>query len=84
MSSRLLTVREVSAKLSMSQRWVYKQIRSGGFPAPIRLGFSSRWVEGEVDAWVRTQCRTRDAARSGEPSLGSSTQGWVEGIAPWR
>jgi excisionase family DNA binding protein len=75
MSSRLLTVREVAAKLSMSQRWVYKQIRSGGFPAPIRLGFSSRWVEAEVDAWVRTQCRTRDAARSGEFTTHSTLGG---------
>ncbi len=36
------------------------------FPKPIKLGPLTRWVRGEVDAWIASQIAKRDAALSAE------------------
>ena len=33
----------------------YKLIRDGAFPAPIKLGRSSRWLKSEVEAWLQAR-----------------------------
>ncbi|HEX8214978.1 MAG TPA: AlpA family phage regulatory protein [Allosphingosinicella sp.] len=38
------------------------------FPAPVKLGSNTnRWVESEVDDWLRAQIERRDAAKPIEP-----------------
>lgn len=78
MSDRLLTIREVRAKVHMSMSWIYARIREGTFPSPIRLGFSARWPESEIDAWIVAQRTQRDealAARRGSTAASSVSVG---------
>nr|CBX79212.1 Uncharacterized protein ORF88 [Erwinia amylovora ATCC BAA-2158] len=39
--------------LQMTDKWLYKLIKDGIFPQPIKLGRSSRWLESEVEAWLQ-------------------------------
>ncbi len=48
----------------MGSTWIYEQIKTGAFPAPIKIGRRSLWVLSELDAWVRDQIRAyRQAGR---------------------
>ncbi len=49
---RLLAIAEVSKSLGLSQSQVYAMVREQDFPAPIRLGRSSRWRTSTVNAWI--------------------------------
>ena len=45
-----------SAHLSgRAEKWVYKVVKDGAFPAPIKLGRSSRWLKSEVEAWLQAR-----------------------------
>ena len=35
----------------MGRSWIYKEIASGKFPAPIKIGRASAWDSSELDAW---------------------------------
>lgn len=37
----------------LSDKWFYKLISDGQFPKPIKLGRSSRWLESEVENWIK-------------------------------
>ncbi|MFP2834982.1 helix-turn-helix transcriptional regulator [Citrobacter portucalensis] len=37
----------------MTDKWIYKLIKDGTFPKPIKLGRSSRWLKSEVVAWLQ-------------------------------
>ncbi|MBI6179186.1 AlpA family phage regulatory protein [Serratia proteamaculans] len=37
----------------MPDKGFYKLIQLGEFPNPIKLGRSSRWLQSEVEAWVK-------------------------------
>lgn len=59
---RVLTIEEVMAKLSIGRTMVYKLIIEEGFPKQIKVGRCSRWVESEVDEWLRGRMAHRQAA----------------------
>jgi prophage regulatory protein len=56
---RILRIRQVCEKTGMSRAWIYRAIKSGGFPAPLRLSIRSiGWEEKMVDSWISTRiCR---------------------------
>ncbi|MBI5864816.1 MAG: excisionase family DNA-binding protein [Planctomycetes bacterium] len=54
---RLLTVREVAARLGISGRQIQKLLASGRFPAPVRLGRSVRWRDGDVSRFIDCGCK---------------------------
>lgn len=37
----------------MTDKWFYRLISENAFPAPIKLGRSSRWRKSEVEAWLQ-------------------------------
>ncbi|WP_137463734.1 helix-turn-helix transcriptional regulator, partial [Escherichia coli] len=39
----------------LTDKWFYKRIKDGAFPAPIKLGRSSRWLKSEVEAWLQAR-----------------------------
>ena len=39
----------------LTDKWFYKLIKDGGFPAPIKMGRSSRWLKSEVEAWLQAR-----------------------------
>ena len=36
----------------MTDKWFYRLISEARFPAPIKLGRSSRWRRSQVEAWL--------------------------------
>lgn len=36
----------------MTDKWFYRLISEARFPAPIKLGRSSRWRKSQVEAWL--------------------------------
>ena len=51
---RFLRVSEVQARTGLGRSTIYRWSAEGRFPRPVRLsGRAVRWVEAEVDEWVR-------------------------------
>lgn len=63
--NRLLRVRQVEDATGFCRSWIYEKVRRGEFPAPIKLGRSSAWIESEVTSFIDTQIR---ASRDGGPT----------------
>lgn len=43
----------ITSLLQMTDKWIYKLIKDGVFPKPIKLGRSSRWLKSEVENWLQ-------------------------------
>ena len=54
---RMLKIEELQAMVQFSRSMLYKMIKEKRFPAPKKVGRSSRWLMSEILAWVRT-CST--------------------------
>lgn len=53
LASRLLRMKEVAAICGLSSSSIYKNVRSGTFPQPIKIGLrASAWIKPEVEAWI--------------------------------
>ncbi len=53
-ATRFLRISEVQARTSLGRSTIYRWSAEGRFPAPVALGGRvARWVEAEVDEWVR-------------------------------
>ena len=53
---RLIRIREVMAKVTLSQSTIYKGIREGTFPKGRRIGGQAvAWIESDVDDWIDRQ-----------------------------
>ncbi|EEW1631421.1 AlpA family transcriptional regulator [Escherichia coli] len=50
----------ITRLLGVSDKWIYRLIKDGIFPKPIKLGRSSRWLQSEVEAWLQARI---DASR---------------------
>lgn len=47
---QLLTAREAAQILNIGVSTLWKRTREGDFPAPIRLGRSTRWRRADIEA----------------------------------
>ena len=64
---RLVTMRELIKRVPFSRVHVYRLIRDGKFPAPIKLGDRRvAWLEHEIESWIAARVTERDA-RPAEP-----------------
>lgn len=43
----------ITKLFQMTDKWIYKLIKDGAFPKPIKLGRSSRWLKSEVETWLQ-------------------------------
>ena len=66
MNDRLLTRTEVETRCGIARTTVYRLMRAGQFPEPIRVGPRAvRWPESEVEAWLAGRPRaTGDGPRA--------------------
>jgi prophage regulatory protein len=48
----------------MCRSRIYQLIRESGFPPPIKVGKSSRWLTAEVDQWIAAQAAARQTQQS--------------------
>jgi len=61
----LLRIEQVIEKTTLGRRSVYNYMKAGRFPAPVRLGDRHvRWVEDEVNAWLRARAGERTTVRA--------------------
>ena len=61
MATRLLNLRSVIDRTSLSRTTVYRLMARARFPASVPLGGRVAWLESEIEAW----CLARVAARPG-------------------
>ena len=53
MTDRLLTREQVQARCGIARTTVYRLMRSGLFPTPLRIGPRAvRWPESEIESWI--------------------------------
>lgn len=53
LNDKLVDMAFITKLTGHSDKWFYKMIQLGKFPKPIKLGRSSRWLESEIEAWVK-------------------------------
>lgn len=53
--AKLLKLQGVEQKVGFKRAKIYLMIKAGLFPAPEKVGASSRWDEDKVDRWVTNQ-----------------------------
>ncbi len=53
----LLRQQSVSLKTTLSRTEIYRRVKRGDFPQPIRLGRTIAWKSSEIDAWIDAQPR---------------------------
>jgi len=61
----MIDIDQVIEKTTLSRRSIYNYEKTGCFPAKVKLGARCvRWVEGEVDAWLRARAGERTSIQS--------------------
>ncbi|WP_374556687.1 helix-turn-helix transcriptional regulator [Aquitalea pelogenes] len=50
---RLIKIETVMERLEMSESTIRRRIKAGQFPRPRHNGRASRWIEHEVDEWIK-------------------------------
>lgn len=64
-TSLLIDFKQTSAKVRMGRSRIYALIGEGNFPAPVKIGTSSRWIVHEIDAYIAQLAATRDSELTG-------------------
>lgn len=55
---RVLRLSEVVALTSLSRTTIYRKMRDGSFPEPLKIGDRAvRWRELEIEAWLASRPR---------------------------
>ena len=56
MQDRLMRRREVERITGMSRSSIYRLMRSGSFPLPVRVGpMAVRWKESDIADWIESR-----------------------------
>lgn len=67
---QMLKLNELSKLIGLSRSSIYDRMNPKStrydtqFPAPIKLGHSSRWLLTEVQTWIKSKTSSRDQADS--------------------
>ncbi len=58
MEDRLLTRKEVEGRIRLGRSALYRMLRAGQFPLPVRIGPRAvRWKASEVENWLQERPR---------------------------
>lgn len=69
-ADRLLTVREVAARMGVTARQIYRLAAMGKFPRAVRLARSTRWRASDIDLFLAVGCDMQAlAAQRGRGAL---------------
>lgn len=64
---RILRMPEVESAVGLSAATIYRRIKAGEFPAPIKLGkHASGWLESGIQMWIRQKAGL-EPANDGQP-----------------
>ena len=69
MSERLLTLTQVQDQTGFRKSKLYELIVAKEFPEPIHFGRAVRWLESEVQLWIRQQIKTHRSSWTDHFSL---------------
>ena len=59
-AKRLLSLKQVSSRVTLSRSSIYARVRAQDFPAPIKISENRiAWDEQDIDKWIAEK---RDAA----------------------
>lgn len=64
MADVLLSLPTVRRMVGLGKSAIYDGIAAGSFPAPVKIGVASRWVEAEVQAWIDARKAERNGDRN--------------------
>ena len=53
LNDKMVDMKFITEFTGLTDKWFYKLISEGQFPKPIKLGRSSRWMQSEVENWVK-------------------------------
>ena len=60
---RLIDHKDLKAKgIKSSKTKIWRQVKNGLFPKPVKIGDRNAWVEAEVDAYIKGLIAVRDSA----------------------
>lgn len=59
---KYLRLRDVMDRLAVSKPTVYRRVRDGGLPKPVRFGGSVRWIASEIEERMAQAAALRDGA----------------------
>lgn len=60
----ILKINEVVQKCNLSRATIYKKVKEGTFPKQIKLSErSSGWLESEVNQWIESRVKEREASQ---------------------
>ncbi|HCD6957792.1 TPA: AlpA family transcriptional regulator [Klebsiella variicola] len=55
----LIRLPEVLKRTGFGKAWIYRLIKDGKFPAPVKIGTRAvAFVESEIDAWIQSVIET--------------------------
>jgi len=57
---RLLRLKDVLVAIGVRKSQLYKLIKEGSFPPPVKIGRASTWPESEVEVWIAKRVAERD------------------------
>lgn len=63
--NRLLKLPDVETAVSLKKSKIYALISEGSFPAPVKVGRSSSWLQTEVENWIEQRANQRTIATVG-------------------
>ncbi|EHY6876389.1 transcriptional regulator [Citrobacter koseri] len=66
LEDRFVNMAFITSLTGLTDKWFYKLIKDGAFPAPTKFGRSSRWRQSEVEAWLQARI---DASRGENPAM---------------
>ena len=55
-SHALMTAKEISERLRLSPRSIWRMRDAGQMPEPLKLGGSIRWRSDEIERWINQGC----------------------------
>tara|TARA_B100001964_G_scaffold222559_1_gene267616 strand:+ start:1443 stop:1700 length:258 start_codon:yes stop_codon:yes gene_type:complete len=66
----LIDIATLCRRVSLSRPTIYRQIASGNFPAPLKIGRAARWRGGAIDGWIARLAEQKGNTEAVSPCLG--------------
>lgn len=70
-----LTLPQVQAKIGAGKTFIYRSMKDGTFPRPLRISRFTRWLESEIDQWLSERIAERDNGASDAIAQRASLKG---------
>ena len=58
---QLMRLKDLSEMTNFSRSFIYKLISTRQFPAPVKIGSASVWLEEDITDWLKTHFRIVEA-----------------------